>query len=263
MITKCITGFALIALLSVTRASSVENQCPPTATGFVVNSLQGNGYSIRASTRANEFYVNIVNGIQLRIFVAQNGFLVNGTDARGGKLTVNANDGRVEFVAPSPGSTAKKPCESQKFPEGYTATEGIGAHKYHKTKKTWNDARNTCIDEGGHLAVITSDAEEKLILNMVNAVKYDDTWLGVHDLFAFRDWVTVQGVRLNATGYARWSPRISPNPDNYGGNQRCVRLLNSGGMDDIQCSSYISFVCKIQCDTCPANTSLLVPTKAH
>ncbi|XP_063986844.1 hemolymph lipopolysaccharide-binding protein-like isoform X2 [Diachasmimorpha longicaudata] len=227
----------------------------------------GNGYNIVASSRSNEFYVKTVNGFQLRIGIGQNGFLVNGTDGRGGKLITNnpsaSGDGGVEFVAPESGSSTKKPCESQKFPEGYTATVGIGAHKYHKTKRSWNDARNTCIDEGGHLLVLTSDDEEKVVLNMVNAAKDPDTWLGLHDLFVFRDWVSVEDVRLNATGYNRWSPRISPNPDNYGGNQRCVRLLNTGGMDDIQCTSNISFVCKIPCDNCPANTGLLVATKAN
>lgn len=111
--------------------------------------------------------------------------------------------------------------------------------------------------------MITSDAEEKVILKLVNEAKHDDTWLGVHDLFAFRDWVSVQDVRLNDTGYARWSPRISPNPDNYGGNQHCLHLLNTGGMDDTQCTDLISFVCKINCDTCRSNQSLLLPAKIN
>lgn len=32
---------------------------------------------------------------------------------------------------------------------GYRITPGIGAHKLHLNKKSWNKARQTCIDEGG------------------------------------------------------------------------------------------------------------------
>ena len=35
------------------------------------------------------------------------------------------------------------------IPEDYVITEGIGAHKFHTDKKTWNQARNSCIKEGG------------------------------------------------------------------------------------------------------------------
>ncbi|XP_011309868.1 hemolymph lipopolysaccharide-binding protein [Fopius arisanus] len=257
MINNCNTGLIVIVLLIAVGARDIAGQCPPVANGFIVNSLQGNGYNIRSSQNPNEFFVNTANGLELRVIIGQSGFLISGNDANGRNLTANPGpSGQVEFVANATGSGEKKLCEGQSFPAGYKVTMGIGAHKYYKTKKSWNDARNTCVNDGGHLLVITSDAEEKVILNMVNAAGDSDTWLGIHDLFVFRDWVTIQDVRLNATGYARWSPRIVPNPDNYGGNQRCVRLLNTGGMDDIQCTSSISFVCKIQCNKCLASPAV-------
>jgi len=44
--------------------------------------------------------------------------------------------------------------------DDYRYTAGIGAHKLHTRAATWNDARKICNEEGGHLAIINSIAEE-------------------------------------------------------------------------------------------------------
>lgn len=44
--------------------------------------------------------------------------------------------------------------------DDYRYTVGIGAHKMHTRAATWNDARKLCNEEGGHLAIINSIAEE-------------------------------------------------------------------------------------------------------
>ena len=36
-----------------------------------------------------------------------------------------------------------------KVPIGYIYTSKVGLHKIHSQKKTWNDARNICNQEGG------------------------------------------------------------------------------------------------------------------
>lgn len=44
--------------------------------------------------------------------------------------------------------------------DDYRYTMGIGAHKIHTRAATWNEARKLCNEEGGHLAIINSIAEE-------------------------------------------------------------------------------------------------------
>lgn len=46
--------------------------------------------------------------------------------------------------------------------DDYTFTPGIGLHKFHTKAKSWNEARKICNDEGGHLAIINSLAEESV-----------------------------------------------------------------------------------------------------
>lgn len=46
--------------------------------------------------------------------------------------------------------------------DDYHYTPGLGAHKLHTRASTFNDARKVCNEEGGHLAVIDSLAEEQV-----------------------------------------------------------------------------------------------------
>lgn len=44
--------------------------------------------------------------------------------------------------------------------DDYRYAVGIGAHKLHTRAATWNNARKYCNEEGGHLAIVNSIAEE-------------------------------------------------------------------------------------------------------
>ena len=46
--------------------------------------------------------------------------------------------------------------------DDYRYTPGLGGHKFHTRAATFNDARKICNEEGGHLAVIDSLAEEQV-----------------------------------------------------------------------------------------------------
>lgn len=129
--------------------------------------------------------------------------------------------------------------------EGYVVTPGLSAHKLHPRKLTWNRARQACIQEGGHLAIINSESEEKVLLHMLKEKNIVQGWLGIHDCFEEGDWVTVKGETLETTGYTRWTTKWPNEPDNVGGNQNCAALISDGGMDDLKCSTLISFFCEI------------------
>jgi len=46
--------------------------------------------------------------------------------------------------------------------DDYHYAMGIGAYKLHTRIATWNEARKACIEEGGHLAIVNSIAEERV-----------------------------------------------------------------------------------------------------
>ncbi|XP_018404189.1 PREDICTED: hemolymph lipopolysaccharide-binding protein-like [Cyphomyrmex costatus] len=133
----------------------------------------------------------------------------------------------------------------EKLGNDYLITSGIGAHKLHVRKLPWNKARRICIEEGGHLAIINSNSEEKLLMHILEENKVNQAWLGVHDLYEEGDWSTIMDEPLEAMGYSKWTLKIANAPDNYNGKQHCGVLLKDGGMDDLECTAANAFFCKI------------------
>ncbi|XP_043249692.1 hemolymph lipopolysaccharide-binding protein-like isoform X1 [Colletes gigas] len=129
--------------------------------------------------------------------------------------------------------------------DDYEITVGIGAHKLHRRNVTWNQARKSCKAEGGQLAVINSESEERLFLNWMQKENSGRVWLGIHDQFEEGDWITLNEEPLSATGFEKWTTLWPNEPDNIGGNQNCGILETLGGMDDIACDSHFSYICEI------------------
>ncbi|XP_014482431.1 PREDICTED: hemolymph lipopolysaccharide-binding protein-like isoform X2 [Dinoponera quadriceps] len=128
--------------------------------------------------------------------------------------------------------------------KGYLVTPNIGAHKFHPRKISWNNARKACNSEGGHLAIINSAFEEKILMCMLQERNINEAWVGLHDIFEEGDWVTVTDEAFENTGYT-WTPTIANLPDNYGGSQNCGVILKEGGLDDVNCAWTHSFFCEI------------------
>ncbi|EZA56438.1 hypothetical protein DMN91_009740 [Ooceraea biroi] len=136
--------------------------------------------------------------------------------------------------------------------DDYHYTVGIGSHKLHTRVATWNEARKACNEEGGHLAIINSMAEERVLVEMFNrsgsfkgAATQEEAFLGLHDLYKEGEWVTVLGDSLAKTGYSKWSERWGGQPDNGGGKQHCGSLVKDGSMDDVACEIMLPFFCEL------------------
>ncbi|XP_011341206.1 hemolymph lipopolysaccharide-binding protein-like [Ooceraea biroi] len=131
------------------------------------------------------------------------------------------------------------PNNTEKVKDGYV-------HKFYLLKTTWNKARQTCVKEGGHLAIINSTSEEKVLLRMMQEKNISAAWLGLHDLYEEGDWVSILDEPLENTGYTSWTTKWPNQPDNNGGNQNCAALVSpEGGMDDVQCGILLHFFCKL------------------
>ncbi|XP_034186892.2 hemolymph lipopolysaccharide-binding protein-like [Osmia lignaria lignaria] len=92
--------------------------------------------------------------------------------------------------------------------DDYIYAPGIGYHKMYPTGETWNTARKICNAEGGQLAIINSYAEALALTRLFSiyfpiqdAPRNDTMFLGIHDLYSFRDWTTVLGEPLTELGY--------------------------------------------------------------
>ena len=138
-----------------------------------------------------------------------------------------------------------KMCTIGEVRDDYVVVQGMGAYKLHKRLIPWNQARKICMEEGGQLAVINSKAEGTMLVNWLIRDPVWEVWIGTHDLFEPRQWVTLTGETLTAAGYDNWLP----GEPNYGsGETLCGTLKNlgeSGGMSVYTCNSELYFFCKI------------------
>lgn len=80
---------------------------------------------------------------------------------------------------------------------------------------------------------------------MKGAVYPDEAYLGMHDIYAEGDWVTILGDSLAKTGFTEWSDKWGGQPDNGGGQQNCGAFLKEGTLDDVQCGAHFPFFCEL------------------
>ncbi|NLT10539.1 MAG: hypothetical protein GXY08_13735, partial [Ruminococcus sp.] len=97
---------------------------------------------------------------------------------------------------------------------------------------TWQEAENYCEDNGGHLAVITTEKEQIMIESIIKSqeARKNNYWIGLmrYNENDF-DWITAESMN-----YTNWHPG---NPGNYGVDQNAVLFYGNdfafGEWDDI------------------------------
>jgi hypothetical protein len=101
------------------------------------------------------------------------------------------------------------------------------AYKRFDTAKTWSQAKNACANLGGHLATVTSQAENDWIWNKFGASTpvvggvNKAFWLGGTDAAVEGQWIWVTGESWN---YSNWA---EGEPNNYGSGQNYAVMWDS------------------------------------
>ncbi len=99
-----------------------------------------------------------------------------------------------------------------------------GSHYYcSQTGLDWTSAQQNAINNGGHLAVINSQAENDFIKNII---PLSSAWIGLSDLASEGNFQWVNGDPLT---YTNWYPG---QPNNFNNGQHTVEILNTGEWND-------------------------------
>uniref|UniRef100_A0A1V1FIQ9 Putative LPSBP2 isoform A n=1 Tax=Reticulitermes speratus TaxID=60591 RepID=A0A1V1FIQ9_9NEOP len=186
----------LLLLLSVRGSPSQEMQCPSLRTAALSFSVA----SSRNQTGHRIAQVMLKHGAQTeadsgawQIDVDQNTVICDGVESVNIVATVTAPPTR-----PGP--------DYELFP-------GLGYYKLHTTPRTWEEAWRSCAFEGGHLAIVNSETEARVLQMMfarnpkiVGSTQNDYAFLGAHDMFSEGQFTTIfAGDPLNKTGYWNWA----------------------------------------------------------
>ncbi|XP_049795488.1 hemolymph lipopolysaccharide-binding protein-like isoform X1 [Schistocerca nitens] len=122
----------------------------------------------------------------------------------------------------------------------YKLYDGIGYYKIHKRGSFWNEANETCRNEGAHLVVINSKREEDVVKGIVKDSGTEWAYIGLHrdDKEEFR---TVLGDSLSSLRYQNWN---SDHP-RYVSGENCASVSYEGVIDDDSCRIERYFVCEV------------------
>ncbi|XP_076975751.1 C-type lectin domain family 4 member G-like [Tamandua tetradactyla] len=110
------------------------------------------------------------------------------------------------------------------------AFEG-SCYNFTTEKLNWIEARDSCTQEGAHLVIINSEAEQKFLTSQGVA-----SWIGLRKQYENDPYTWQDG---SAVTYANWDPEIS-----YW--ERCVYMEPSGYWWSVYCESswHESWICE-------------------
>ncbi|MDR1560577.1 MAG: Ig-like domain-containing protein [Clostridiales bacterium] len=124
-------------------------------------------------------------------------------------------------------------CEWEPAPAAISAAQNYApaeydGHQYQILDEglTWERARTRAEQLGGHLATITSQAEQSFVNSLFKPVRRSNYWLGGTDTATEGVWTWITG---EAFGYQNWD---SGQPDNSGNQDYLALRPNSGGRWD-------------------------------
>jgi hypothetical protein len=151
-------------------------------------------------------------------------YLYNGTDAQRFSFNKSSNSESVNA-------------------DNYIPTDSVIAHgskyEFYDYNVTWLQAKAICEKKGGHLATVTSESENKSIINF--AKKFTDYyWLGATDRQKEGTWKWVTGEKFDYSNWGEGQPDNANNIEHYlesnGDNWNDIR--NNGEMHAL------GFVCE-------------------
>ncbi|XP_062841348.1 CD209 antigen-like protein E [Trichomycterus rosablanca] len=145
-------------------------------------------------------------------------------------------------------SKAKKSCEL--CDEGWRSL-GLKCYFFSTNNLNWAESRDSCVEKGGHLVIITSQAEQDFLALQINALY----WMGLNDLEKEGKWMWVNNKTLDETGVKSWFQRSNQasEPDNWrvedpsGENCACIRQVEGEKhWVDVSCRRKEKYICEKQ-----------------
>ena len=120
---------------------------------------------------------------------------------------------------------------------------GEVTYKFYPEAKNWYQAKDSCRQHGGELAMIRSADEQARVLR-VRGLWRQFIWVGATDEGHEGQWLYVNG---DGVSYTDWTPS---EPNNAHGNENCLSLRAirrqavGGRWNDHNCHTLFPFVCE-------------------
>ena len=114
---------------------------------------------------------------------------------------------------------------------------GDNCYLWSTNEKNWSDAEEFCVNEGGHLASITSDAINSYVREGISG----HLWIGGNDIHQEGVWQWTDNMPWEFTAWDQGEP------NNSGGNEDCLVIWGYSGSgyswNDGHCHRELRFLC--------------------
>ncbi len=157
-------------------------------------------------------------------------------------LTCNSNGGAYADWDPPSYDGICGNCNDGHYIPGFIFMGEYNGHQYYcsTSPSSWSYAQQVCNSHGGYLASINS-ASENYFLSNILAIQ--SAWIGLSDYAWEGEYVWASGEPL---GYTNWYPG---QPNNYGGAQDYVEMMNSGHWNDQYNNYSLEYIMELPCST--------------
>ncbi|XP_062866857.1 CD209 antigen-like protein B [Trichomycterus rosablanca] len=142
-------------------------------------------------------------------------------------------------------SKAKKSCDL--CDEGWRSL-GLKCYFFSTNNLNWMASRDSCVEKGGHLVIITNQAEQDFLSLNIK----ETHWMGLNDLEMEGKWMWVNDKTLDETGVKFWLETNPSEPDNWRNEdpsgENCACLGNEAGSFDrwfdASCRKVKKYICE-------------------
>ncbi|XP_036421368.1 CD209 antigen-like protein C [Colossoma macropomum] len=127
---------------------------------------------------------------------------------------------------------------------------GAKCYYFSTNELNWMNSRDYCAEKGGHLVIITSQAEQ----DFLSSRAHETHWIGLNDLETEGKWVWVNNQTLTETGVTFWHKRKDEahEPDNWReedeSGENCAALGNESSGTyiwfDASCLKKKKYICQ-------------------
>ena len=119
---------------------------------------------------------------------------------------------------------------------GFTSQNNYNGHSYYRSTGSmfWSDARQACLNMGGHLVTVTTAAENSFIFGL-----WPSGWIGLTDEVIEGQW---RWVTNETYSYTSWNP----GEPNNAGNEDYVQFVGGGKWNDLPNAISLPYVLEFE-----------------